>query len=166
MRCVILSGATVPFTELVRAVDQNLINKLSEKGFTELYVQYGHAEASFRPPASAQLRIKGFDFTPEIKQLIGGASLVISHAGSGSILDSLERGSGQSTRRVIVVVNTELMDNHQLELATKLEKVGCISVAKSPAKLVDAIDQSYRRQFARLEVSNSIQYIIDSEKDK
>lgn len=166
MKCVILSGATIPFTELIQAVDTSLANKLVEEGFTELYVQYGYAKDAFNPPSNPALKIVGFDFTPEIKQLARSADLVISHAGSGSILDSLERGGGNAKRRVIVVVNTKLMDNHQLELAQKLEQLGCISVAKSPEELVDAVDVAYKRQYAQLQESNSIQYIVDSERDK
>lgn len=47
------------------------------------------------------------------------ADLVISHAGSASIIESLE-----ASKRVIVVVNESLMDNHQFELAEKMFDLG------------------------------------------
>ena len=47
------------------------------------------------------------------------ASLVLSHAGAGSILETL------SLRKfLVVVVNEQLMDNHQYELASKMADEG------------------------------------------
>ncbi|KAG2571107.1 hypothetical protein PVAP13_7KG082016 [Panicum virgatum] len=50
-----------------------------------------------------------------IADYIREASLVISHAGSGSIFETLRLG-----KPLIVVVNEGLMDNHQSELAEEL----------------------------------------------
>lgn len=43
------------------------------------------------------------------------AHLIIAHAGSGTILEALRLG-----KRLVVVPNGELMDNHQVELAREL----------------------------------------------
>lgn len=56
-----------------------------------------------------------FDFVPNLGEAIKKASLVISHAGSGSIFESLSSGCP-----LIVVPNPLLMDNHQVELAEQL----------------------------------------------
>jgi UDP-N-acetylglucosamine transferase subunit ALG13 len=45
-----------------------------------------------------------------------GADLVISHAGAGSVLEALH-----AHKSLLVVVNDSLMDNHQTELAHKMQ---------------------------------------------
>ncbi|CAD7946699.1 unnamed protein product [Amoebophrya sp. A120] len=56
--------------------------------------------------------------------VVANAAVVISHAGAGSILTALRK-----KRRLCVVVNTQLMDNHQEELALALaEKRYLVSV--------------------------------------
>ncbi|KAL3323087.1 hypothetical protein AABB24_040272 [Solanum stoloniferum] len=56
-----------------------------------------------------------FTFSSSIADYLKSASLVISHAGSGSIFETLRLG-----KPLIVVVNEDLMDNHQSELAEEL----------------------------------------------
>ncbi|OIT31696.1 hypothetical protein A4A49_19518 [Nicotiana attenuata] len=56
-----------------------------------------------------------FTFSSSIADYLKSASLVISHAGSGSIFETLRLGKPS-----IVVVNEDLMDNHQSELAEEL----------------------------------------------
>ncbi|MCD7453283.1 hypothetical protein HAX54_020362 [Datura stramonium] len=56
-----------------------------------------------------------FTFSSSIADYLKEASLVISHAGSGSIFETLRLG-----KPLIVVVNEDLMDNNQSELAEEL----------------------------------------------
>ena len=44
------------------------------------------------------------------------ASFIISHAGAGSIMEGLSL-----EKRMLVVINADLMDNHQFELAHALQ---------------------------------------------
>ena len=50
-------------------------------------------------------------------QDISGADLVISHAGAGTCIEVLQAG-----KPLLVIVNDDLMDNHQLELAQRLSE--------------------------------------------
>lgn len=63
------------------------------------------------------------------------ADLVISHAGSASIIESLEAG-----KRLIVVVNKDLMDNHQIEIAKKMSDFGYLLFA-TPSELLVKIQR-------------------------
>ncbi|VEN48528.1 unnamed protein product [Callosobruchus maculatus] len=55
------------------------------------------------------------DFNNEIEK----SDLVISHAGAGTCLEVLHK-----KKPLLVVINEDLMDNHQMELAEELENQG------------------------------------------
>lgn len=144
--CFVATGATVTFQKLIEAsLSRQLIETLQKHGFGRLIIQFGKEPdgiATFsrcveqlgavRKPAGAPgadgtvkvelesgFQIEGFKFTTEIKQYMQQADLVITHGGTGLILDGL-----RSYRKVIVFVNNQLMDNHQLEIASEFEKEG------------------------------------------
>ena len=60
-----------------------------------------------------------YSYKPSLKEDLEWADMVISHAGSGSIIESL-----RMNKACLVVVNEQLMDNHQKELAYELDKAG------------------------------------------
>ncbi|KAK6157802.1 hypothetical protein DH2020_012050 [Rehmannia glutinosa] len=91
-RIVFVTVGTTCFDSLVRAVDTQ--ESTGEDG--SLSVDY-------------------FTFSSSIAEYLKSASLVISHAGSGSIFETL-----RLKKPLIVVVNEDLMDNHQSELAEEL----------------------------------------------
>ncbi|GAA0154119.1 transferase [Lithospermum erythrorhizon] len=64
---------------------------------------------------AGSLVVDYFRFSSSIADYLKSSSLVISHAGSGSIFETLKLG-----KPLIVVVNEDLMDNHQSELAEEL----------------------------------------------
>ncbi|KAK6199595.1 glycosyltransferase family 28 C-terminal domain-containing protein [Scheffersomyces amazonensis] len=53
-------------------------------------------------------------FSNNINYYVNKADLVISHAGTGSIIDAL-----RSSKKLLVVINDTLMDNHQTEVAAE-----------------------------------------------
>ncbi len=70
-------------------------------------------------PTDSLLPVSRYCFKTSLKSDIASASLVISHAGAGTCLEV------QAAKKPhIVVVNEQLMDNHQLELAEKLAEGG------------------------------------------
>ena len=75
-----------------------------------------------------------YNYKPSLAEDILGAALVISHAGAGTCLETLE-----AKRPLIVVVNETLMNNHQTELAEKLANDGHCTYCKSPRELAQVI---------------------------
>lgn len=61
-----------------------------------------------------------FPFSSDICQIISKCELVISHAGTGSIMDTL-----RLEKPLVVVTNDKLMNKHQEEVADELVKLGC-----------------------------------------
>ncbi|KAL4205268.1 hypothetical protein AMTRI_Chr01g136470 [Amborella trichopoda] len=117
-KTVFVTVGTTCFDALVQAVDSQLLKaELLRRGYTNLLIQLGRG--SYIPSKSAgedgSLTVDYFSFSPSLADHMRSASLVISHAGSGSIFETLRLG-----KPLIVVVNTALMDNHQSELAEEL----------------------------------------------
>ncbi|EXJ60281.1 hypothetical protein A1O7_04433 [Cladophialophora yegresii CBS 114405] len=134
-RCFVAVGATAPFNSLVRAVlEPVFIKALREAGYSQLQIQYGDQSGQNTYREGVQLlneqephdgfQVSGFGFKKEgladEMRAVKGSSpktegMVISHAGSGSILDALRIGAP-----IVVVPNTDLLHNHQVELAEAL----------------------------------------------
>ncbi|XP_010434781.1 PREDICTED: UDP-N-acetylglucosamine transferase subunit ALG13 homolog [Camelina sativa] len=119
-RLVFVTVGTTSFDALVKAVvTQHVQDELLKRGCTHLLIQMGRG--TFFPTkcdgADGSLVVDYFTFSSSIADHIRSASLVISHAGSGSIFETLKLG-----KPLIVVVNEDLMDNHQCELAEALEE--------------------------------------------
>ncbi|OWM85381.1 UDP-N-acetylglucosamine transferase subunit ALG13 homolog [Punica granatum] len=117
-RVVFVTVGTTCFDALVRAVDQQEVKQgLLAKGYTHLIIQMGRG--TYIPTKSegetGSLAVDYFTFSSSIADHLRSASLVISHAGSGSIFETL-----RLCKPLIVVVNEDLMDNHQAELAEEL----------------------------------------------
>lgn len=117
-RIVFVTVGTTLFDALVKAVDTPETKKeLLSKGYTHLLIQIGRGSniPSKCAGDDGSLAVDYFTFSSTIADSLKSASLVISHAGSGSIFETL-----RLQKPLIVVVNEDLMDNHQAELAEEL----------------------------------------------
>ncbi|KAI1332637.1 glycosyltransferase family 1 protein [Xylariaceae sp. FL0255] len=131
-------GATAGFRPLLEeVVSGNFLDALRSLHFTHLIVQCGPDLAYFesiKPKDALKshgLEISSFSYAPGLNEYFILASrgkgevgerdcgVIISHAGSGSILDALECDS-----KLVAVPNTSLMDNHQLQIAEDMESKG------------------------------------------
>ncbi|KAH7384504.1 glycosyltransferase family 28 C-terminal domain-containing protein [Pyrenochaeta sp. MPI-SDFR-AT-0127] len=152
--CFVTTGATAPFTALIEsALSPATLDVLLNLGFTHLLVQYGSAIDVYNRSSSlarAHLQqhnreqkfiIDGIDFDseglkPQFRLVQQSKGVVISHAGSGTILEAL-----RYQIPLIVVPNTELLDNHQEELAVAMERNNYL-VRGNVTDLVPAIKKS------------------------
>ena len=139
---VFATVGTTSFDALVEALDSPSVqDALASAGHASLTIQVGRG--AYRPSRGARSRpgfaVDHFDFRPSLDEAMRGASLVISHAGAGSIFEAL-------ALRVplLVVVNETLMDNHQVELAKELERRGHLRwcVPETLEEAVRAFDAS------------------------
>jgi len=79
-----------------------------------------------------ELKFIIIDQKNQLQVILKNASLIISHAGTGTIIETLSLH-----QPLIVVINNTLMNNHQLEIAVKLAELGYIDYVPSPDKLLD-----------------------------
>ncbi|RLV85796.1 UDP-N-acetylglucosamine transferase subunit ALG13 [Meyerozyma sp. JA9] len=167
---LVTTGATVTFKELISYLcSGECISKLAGLGIKKLIVQYGneigksgdntsrgHFEKSaasletsgFKRVAEAtddnivleseSIKIEAFPFTHDILSYIKKADIIVSHAGTGSIIDVL-----RLKKKLVVVTNDSLLDNHQLEVASMMAKEGylinCTLEEMRGGKLVESI---------------------------
>ncbi|KAM5433866.1 N-acetylglucosaminyldiphosphodolichol N-acetylglucosaminyltransferase catalytic subunit alg13 [Microsporum ferrugineum] len=135
--CFVTVGATASFNAMIREIlHQDFLAALRTNNYTNLVIQYGqHGDELFHSFVKDNehellqnygLTLAGFDFNVNgLKEEMCAAKadpgsntaegLVISHAGSGTILEALRFGLP-----LMVVPNPMLMHNHQAELAKEL----------------------------------------------
>lgn len=142
---VFATVGTTKFDLFIRTLtNDDVLRELAHRGYTSLTVQYGNG--SFEPKAGVRegVKVECYRFKDSIIKDIKDADLVISHAGAGTCLETLERN-----KKLIVVVNEELMDNHQSELAEKLFKEHHVFYC-TPAtlcRLIQSMDLTSLRPF-------------------
>ena len=125
-RCLITVGTT-NFDSLIRHLDQpatahRLLTHLHTLHFTHITLQLGGTH-TYTPTALTTLAstltppitVATFTLSPSLLPALTSAALVVSHAGAGSILESM-----RLKLPLLVVVNEQLMDNHQREVADEL----------------------------------------------
>ncbi|KAM0808613.1 putative UDP-N-acetylglucosamine transferase subunit ALG13 [Seiridium cardinale] len=133
-------GSIASFKSLIEEVlSDKFLETLAGMKYNRLIIQCGPDLELFeriRPQkgfASHWIDIVGFAYTDKIKTYYEkctpsaggwggerrGRGIIMAHAGAGTILEALDVDA-----RVIVIPNTSLMDNHQLELAEELDKQG------------------------------------------
>ncbi|CEM24395.1 unnamed protein product [Vitrella brassicaformis CCMP3155] len=124
-----LTVGTTSFDRLVDAVDQiTFLDKLAALGFSRFIMQIGKGEREPRVASHAGVSVEWFRFKPTLDDEIRAADLIISHAGAGSILEAL-----RAQKRLLVVINDALMDNHQTEVAEAMHDDNYLTTATSPA---------------------------------
>lgn len=103
-------GATITFDNLVnRILDKIFLNQLIILGVKKIYIQCGKEYKYKYEDNSIEIII--FPFTNDPLSYISQSDLVISHGGTGSILDTL-----RLDKPLLVVPNISLKDNHQLDI--------------------------------------------------
>jgi len=104
---ILVTVGTTRFDTLIRFIDQTLEGSLIE--FT-----FQISDGNYKP-----VNFPYFSFSDDIETYYRESDLVICHAGAGTIFKLLE-----IRKKVIIVPNTERIDNHQLDIANFMERNG------------------------------------------
>ncbi|KAK0210626.1 glycosyltransferase 28 [Desarmillaria ectypa] len=146
---VFFTVGSTRFDALVQAaISDRILAALSQAGYTTIVIQCGNSY--FAHTHSIQngetlniqqqnVNIEIYKFKPSLESDYERADMIISHAGSGTILDVLRLG-----KPLIVVPNPTLLDNHQEELATALEELGHLrsSTVSNLAHTIEEFDRA------------------------
>ncbi|ORX87605.1 glycosyl transferase [Anaeromyces robustus] len=170
IQSVFLTVGTTRFDDLLKEINQESFFKaLISLGFKNLIVQYGNSilpenfpkdKYTLETGETLSINLYKFKFNDsksfynDMKQ----ADLIISHAGSGTILDALELH-----KKIIVVPNETLMDNHQIELANAMSKKGVI-ISSSISELINTLNNLENIEFKPFlkENNNAFVDILDN----
>lgn len=119
-------GTDMPFDRLIQAVDR----WAGETGRTDVFAQIG--EGGWEPE---HIPFSQFLEPPEFTQRFNSASLILSHAGMGTILSALRYG-----KPILVMPRRaslgEQRNEHQLATAKYLSQMGKVSVAFDEQELL------------------------------
>lgn len=138
---VFVTVGTTLFESLVEGVlTEKVLNFLVQHGYRRLVIQYGkgvkpnHQQLLSSSSSSSKdpLEIECYDFKPSLANDMQDADLIISHAGAGTVMECL-----RLKKRLVVVINTKLMHNHQTELASAMGTRGHLYVVPEPQMLQD-----------------------------
>lgn len=142
-------------TKLVETLDLDILNETDDKSTTTF------SDGSFL--------FVVFGFSANIADYVESADIVVSHAGTGSILDSL-----RLKKPLLVVSNLELMDNHQEEVADQFQNEGFLYHVTAK-QLQDGSLLSYLEKFVEKKIHfatlpnppvDTIKNILAAELDK
>lgn len=135
---VSVGNATQPFPRLLQAV-----SALAQSLPQPVLVQYGATDGF----SSQYCQSTAFVSMEEFAQHVADASLLILHAGAGSIIHAVRAG------KVPVVVPRqavlgEHVDDHQAEFARELARLGRIVLCEDTSLLATAVADALRLQSA------------------
>jgi exopolysaccharide biosynthesis glucuronosyltransferase PssE len=126
---VTVGTSTQPFDRLLDGVASFAV------GNEEVVVQYG--ASAVRPTGAECVAFLGYD---EQLEHMRRARAIVTHAGVGSIIAARLVG-----KRPFVVPRLrelgEAVDDHQLELAKKLDQAGLVRLVAEPATLLSALSE-------------------------
>jgi UDP-N-acetylglucosamine transferase subunit ALG13 len=122
-------GTQGHFDRLVRAVDL----WAGARGRPDVFAQIGPSDYQFK-----HIQVEKFIEPMDFRKRVEMASLVIAHAGMGSIITALELG-----KRIIVMPRRASMgehrNDHQVATAKKFAQQGRIEVAFNEQELIDKL---------------------------
>ncbi|KAF2893578.1 hypothetical protein ILUMI_12607 [Ignelater luminosus] len=113
---VFVTVGTTKFEKLIEtASNKDVLDVLHKLGYT--FIQYQTGSGRYKQKSHEILTLRFDKYFEDFDKEIEKSDLIISHAGAGTCLQVLKR-----RKPLVVVINDDLMDNHQVELAEQLQK--------------------------------------------
>ncbi len=123
-------GHQMPFDRLIRCVD----TWVGQTGNADIFGQIGKAD--YKPK---NFRYKDMLDLSEFRNMISKADLIVSHAGTGTILYALEAG-----KPILIMPRRakfmETRNDHQVATAEWFSSFEGIDVAENESKLIDKLN--------------------------
>jgi beta-1,4-N-acetylglucosaminyltransferase len=169
-KTIFITVGTTLFEELIHAATSPAaLQWMIQHGYSRVIIQYGRGSKPIIPGAQhianggssnhvvvleeptvcsgsksvpRSLNVEMYDFKPSLLVDMQRSSLIISHAGAGTVMEVLR----QQHQRLVVVINNSLMDNHQMELAQAMASRNYLHVVRSPQ------DMNLSTSFAALNI--------------
>lgn len=137
MKTLLVTVGSTRFDKLVdRVLENDFVEMLSSSGFNLLRIQAGSSDYDRKQVENLMskynVEIDIYEYKNSIADDIEAADIIISHAGAGTCIEVL-----RSNKRLVIVVNDTLMDNHQIELADQLENDNYAIKANSVEEVVE-----------------------------
>lgn len=124
-------GAQMPFDRMCKAVDA----WAAKRGRSDVFAQIGETE--WRPSA---MRFTAMIAPPDFKKAMQECSVVVAHAGMGSILTALQYG-----KPILVMPRRgdlrETRNDHQVATAKRFKDLGRVAVAFDESELERELDR-------------------------
>jgi beta-1,4-N-acetylglucosaminyltransferase len=137
-RTIFVTVGTTLFEDLIEKVTtESAFHWMVSRGYRRLVIQYGKGTKPDLPSTTTTttdglLTIECYNFKASLEADMKAADLIISHAGAGTVMECVRLG-----KRLVVVINTILMDNHQTELANAMGQRRHLFVVQDPKLLSD-----------------------------
>ncbi|MFD1851641.1 PssE/Cps14G family polysaccharide biosynthesis glycosyltransferase [Oceanobacillus bengalensis] len=130
---VVLGTHELPFRRLLLEVERLKRTRIIDE---DIIVQHGHTKYQ-----SDHMILKKFINTKEMDLLYDQANIVITHAGTGSIMNGLKRG-----KKLIAVPRLkkygEHNDDHQLQITNVLKSEGHLLSWEEGTNLADVMEEA------------------------
>lgn len=156
---IFITVGTTRFDLLCKSITSSpVLRALKKIGCEEVNFQIGNSDFEPGDNTNERLKINTYRFKDSIQDDIRSADLVISHAGAGSCLEALE-----ANKPLLVVVNEDLMDNHQLELAEQLQVDGHLyyCTCDTLENTLEVVDFSLLTPFPKPDATLFVKYLDD-----
>jgi beta-1,4-N-acetylglucosaminyltransferase len=141
-KTILVTVGTTQFDDLVQCMtaDQAL-QSMANLGYHRLLIQYGKGLRPSNISTKYGMEMICYDFKSSLQEDMLQADLILSHAGAGTLMECLTLH-----RKLVAVINSMLMHNHQMELAVALQQRGHLYMVEQPRDLWvpeiwEAIDQ-------------------------